>query len=203
MKNKKPFIYLGLAILAAIVIFTIENPSTERVNDASSLSFVPNFDTSKVSRMEIGQLMDGAEIERTEDGWKVSTFVTPIKKQLIEQSAASEEEKEWKKADTRRVENAINSLFNLEKGVVVSENPEKFDLYQAGKLGLSLKIYDSNSNELASLIVGKTGGDFTSTYVRKDGENKLYLAKGLLMGVFSPRASDWEEKEEEKHAPLE
>lgn len=193
--NKRPFIYLGIAIAAALAILIIERPERPRVGQSHDDAFMPDFDVSKVVRMEIEQLLDGAELKRIGDDWEVSEWLTQIKKELLEKEGSHITAPSPHTADKKRVTGALDALASIKQGVIVSDNPEKQAIYQVDRTGLKLRLYDANEKLIAGLIIGKSGPDFASTYIHPTDENKVYLVRRPLMGVFSPRSDDWREKD--------
>ncbi|MFH0800060.1 MAG: DUF4340 domain-containing protein, partial [Pseudomonadota bacterium] len=193
--NKRPLIYLAVAIVAALAILVIEGPERFRPGGSSENYFIPDFDSANVTRVEVDQLVDGVVLEREGEGWKVSELVTPMKKGLLEKEGRPLPETKWRAADRTRINSALGSFGGLAEGVLVSENPEKQALYQASDvLGLKVRALGAEGKPIVDVVIGKSGPDFESTYVRKAGEGRVYLVRRALVGMFSSRADDWREK---------
>jgi len=191
MRLTRPAIYLLAAIALGIAVLLIENPDKPRVDDSVSAYLIPNFASSEVHRMEISQLISGAQLERTEDGWRVAQMPPAIKEELYEKEGRDLPQADWQPADRSRVETALGSFGGLEAGVVVSRNPENRRHYQLGPAGLKLRLLGEDGEVIADLIIGKSGQDFGSTYVMKRGTEAVLLVRRPLVGAFSPDASDW------------
>ncbi len=74
---------------------------------------------------------------------------------------------------------------------IVSENKDKKGQFLTNEEGVGVKFYKNNKLAL-DFIVGKTGNDFTSTYVSREGIDKTYLVKANLYNAFSH--NDWYDK---------
>lgn len=196
MKNIRPFIYLGIAIFVAAVVFLFEGPGKPRVSDVDDGYFVIGFDIDKIGAVTITQLVDGVQLRRKDSGWEVRDFATPLKEELLKKEGREGAESAWQDADITRVSSALGRFGGLDKGVIVSSNSEKQSLFQVDAAGLKVSAFDKENKPLFEVIIGKMGPDFTSTYIRRANEDKVYLVNRSMVGVISPRASDWMVKEE-------
>lgn len=194
MKNKRPLIYLAIVVASAIAVLFIERPEKMRVNDVSEGFFIPEFDSAKIVQVEINQLIDSAVLKRDGEKWLVSENITPLKKELIEKEGRAATSERWYRADELRVSSALGSFGALEKGVVVSKNPDKRALYQVDAAGLDVNLIDADNKSIVHVIIGKNGPDLASSYVRKKDEDTVYLVRRPITGAFSPRAKDWRER---------
>ena len=191
-KKHRPLIYLGIAVLIAAATFIAERPDEPRISDTSARVFVPGYDTADVARVEIEQLLDGAELRRDGDAWQVAGRTTPMKAELLAKEGAGAPAQEWKPADHTRVMSALGSLSGLEEGLSVSANPENQRLYQVDRAGVAVRGYDAQGKLLFDIVIGRNGPDLMGTYVRRAGEDRVWLVNRPIVGAFSPVASDWE-----------
>lgn len=194
MKNKKPLIFLALAILFALVVLTLERPETPRVDSVDESYFLPGFDSAKVARIDVLQIIDGTEIYREGDSWMVKSILTPAKQSLNDKEGVAAPEEKSFPADAARVNSAIGIFTGLTKGTVASDNPEKKDIYQVGVTGTTVKLFDNADKPIGEFVIGKNGPDFTSSYVRFNGEDDVFLVNRSLGGLFSARTNDWRDK---------
>ncbi|MFA4973222.1 MAG: DUF4340 domain-containing protein [bacterium] len=199
IKDKRPLIYLAIAVAAAIVVLFIENPDMPRVDDASRDTFIPEFDSALVARIEVTQLLEAAALEREGEDWKVTERISPMKKELYEKEGKDLPEEEWKPAERARVSHALGGFGGLNKGIVVSQNPDNQELFQVKNTGVNVLLLDKGGDEIAEVVIGKNGPDYGSTYVRRSNEDKVYLVDRALVGLFSPVASDWLAQETQKN----
>lgn len=195
MKNKRPLIYLGIVIVLALAVLLIEGPESLRVNDSSENDFVPDFDSAKVERIEVEQLIDGASLKRDGENWLVAEIITPSKKNLLEKEGKELPPQKWHGADRSRVNSALGIFGGMEQGVMVSTNPEKQPLYHVNaSSGLKVKLFDAKDNLIADVVIGKNGPDLASNYIRRASDDSVYLIPRAIMGIFTPRADDWRER---------
>lgn len=195
---KRPIIYLIAAVIAALVVLAIERPENPRVGSSGGEFFFPGFDTEKVSRVEVEQLMNGVELIREGEGWKVREAVTPMRKEIIKSEGREISETEYQGADKERVTSALGVFGGLEEGVVVSDNPEKQKFYQVDKTGVYVRVFDKDNKPIIDCVIGKNGPDFISSYIRRADENKVHLVHRTLSGFFSTRVDDWLEKKKDE-----
>lgn len=193
MKHR-PFLYLGLALAFALVVLAVERPNRPRIDDAKDGYFLPGFDSKNISRIEVEQLLDGVDLKRDGNAWLVADRITPLKKELLQKEGRSEPEQRWHLADHTRVTSALGSFGGLGDGILVSDNVEKQPLYQLDRGGVLVKGFDAGGKEVLAVVVGKSGPDFTSTYIRRMNDDRVFLVHRPLMGTFSAIADDWRER---------
>ncbi len=135
------------------------------------------LDSSAVAKIEINPLYGEATIIQLEN--EVWYITSPLRAD----------------ANQTYIANAIETLSNLTVTNLISENKDKFNLFQVGdENSIKIKAYDSNDNLLTALIVGKKNIDFGCTYIRKLDDNKVYLAKGFLGNVLGKPLKNWRDK---------
>ncbi len=99
-----------------------------------------------------------------------------------------------RRADNAALANVLNSASNIEVGPVISENPENRPNFNVGPdSSINVKFYHSDEL-LNEIIVGKMGSGFSGTYIRKPGENEVYLASRPLRYVFERPKIQWLDK---------
>ncbi len=194
MKNKRPLIYLFIALAFAIIVLMIENPYSSRVDDVSNKTFHPGFDSAQVKRIEVTQLLEGVELKRDADGWLVREITTPLKEELLIKEGREKNNERWFRADRMRVNSALGSFGGLNQGIIVSNNKDKRALYQVEATGLRVSLMDKDDKPLVDVVIGKNGPDLGSSYIRRTNEDEVHLVRRSLTGVFTPVASDWREK---------
>ncbi len=194
MKNKRPLIYLAAVIVAALVVLAVERPETPRVNDVGEGTFSPGFDSEKVMRVEVSQLMDGAVLERQGKRWRVSEMTAPLRKQLLEKEGREPPPARWYRADSSRIASALGSFGGLGEGLAVSSNPQKSSLYQVDATGLSVRLIGADDKPIVDVVIGKNGPDLASSYIKRASGDTVYLVRRPMTGAFSPSAQDWRDR---------
>jgi|GEM_PF-1149165 hypothetical protein len=195
MKSYRPFYYLSIAVAVAIAIILIEKPGMWRTEDDSADYFVPDYDSAKVMRIEIEQLLGGAKLKREGKRWLVSGLITPLKEDLLKKEGRKKPAVRWRLADGSRVNGALGVFGGLERGALVSTNPKKRALYQVDdQTGLRVRLQGEGKHNILDVIIGKNGPDFASSYIRRADQDEVYLVPRTLTGRFSPMVDDWRER---------
>ena len=195
MKSYRPFYYLSIAVAVAIVVILIESPRRGRIEDTSADYFVSDYDSAKVMRIEIEQLLDGARLKREGKRWLVAGLTTPLKEELLKKEGRKKPAIRWHLADGSRVNGALGVFGGLERGVLVSTNPKKRAFYQVDdQTGLKVRLQGEGKQNILDVIIGKNGPDFASSYIRRADENDVYLVPRTLTGRFSTTVGDWREQ---------
>ncbi len=188
--NKRPFIYLGIVVLIAVVVFLIERPDLPKRGDVSDEPLFSHYDAKKITRIEVSQILSGVQLEKEGDRWLVADLVTPMRKELLEKEAKEYPEITWYPADISVIGTALGVFGDFPRGVVVSTNPDHQALYQVGPVGLSVKLYEDEKN-VVDITIGKTSRDFTGNYVRVSDSNNVLISDRKLEGLFPTAVPDW------------
>lgn len=185
MKNRS-LVYLLLAVVAAATVWFFERPDKPRdLSTVENFALFKDFDASKASKIVLSQITGQIELKKDGDVWNV------VKGEEINA------------ANLGKVKAALDAFASLEVGTVASINPERHADLQVGPSALQVMVYDDKDAKLAHLYIGKSGPDFISTYVRKDGDNVAYLVNKVLIPIFSINPDSWkEEKNNEPRPPV-
>lgn len=173
---KRSSISALVALVLLIVIYFIMQQS-----EKSSLSVkeVDNFldvDSGLVNKITIQRFGTYVEFQQVGEDWNVLDRGKsyPCEKGTIQQLAAL--------------------AHTLSVGELISSNPEKQMLFQVDTMIGNRVTFFRDGNELASIVIGKVGADFQSTYVRKPNSNDVYVAKGNLARLLNRPASGYRDK---------
>lgn len=202
----RAWLYLTIAVGLAVVILAVERPWT-LPKSAGIRQLFAAFDPNHVARIEIERLLDGVELVRDGAEWKVRPLATALRKELPKEAdptggttllcadAAPDGACPFSIANGEKVIEALHALQQMATTSLVSENPERQSLYQVDKIGLQIRAFDRDGQLLAQAYVGKQGPDFFSTYVRREGEEQVYLTRESLQGRFPVQSEYWRSKE--------
>lgn len=195
-RSHRPLLYLAIALFVGAVVLLIEQPRAPRVDDASGSSVVPGLSSDKVWRIEVEQMMDGAELRRDDEGrWSVFRALTPLRANVLKQEGREAAPGRLYRGDAARIRGAIGTLVSLPKGVVVSRNAENQREYRVDDpTGLHVRLFGKGDAALADLVIGNSGPDLNGTYLRLAGSDEVLLVSRPLLGVFSPAAKDWRQR---------
>lgn len=163
-------IWLLLAALLCVgLVFAFVNPmqdSVQRDNpDVAELVAIKNV--GEVDKIEItAPGKEVVQLGKTTAGWFVDS----------ERGYA---------ADTAAVSSVLNTASEIVATSVVSSNPEKQGIFEVNsEKGVEVTI-GSGASVLAHFFVGKTGSDFTSSYVRAAESDEVYLVRGVNRNLFN------------------
>lgn len=174
--NKKTLILGGVLIILVALAYAYQGPLKRwQSNLGKPKNFLAKIDFSQLDKIEINNQGRQSIIEKSGDRWRVGN----------EQGFAVSNE---------IVSGAIAKLEEAAKAELelISGNKKKRDDFKAGDKGVKVSLY-AKDKELASLIIGKTGSDFKSTYISRPEISSTYLLKNVnLSYVFS--REDWRDK---------
>ena len=88
-------------------------------------------------------------------------------------------------ANQDRVDDVIRTTVELTREDLISTNPEKHVNLKVDGSGTRVMVYQGESLA-ADYYIGQVGPDFYSTYVRKEGEEQVYLVYRVLTSVVNP-----------------
>jgi len=93
---------------------------------------------------------------------------------------------------------AVNVLFQrvaaIEAGNVVSKSREKRTLFEVDSTGIAIKILGAGDAILADFVIGKSGPDFQSNYVRPAQSDNIYLSGELIRSAFDKGRRGWRDR---------
>lgn len=100
---------------------------------------------------------------------------------------------------------AVNVLFQkvaaIEAGNVVSKSREKRTLFEVDTTGIQIEIRGAGDAVLADFVVGKSGPDFQSNYVRPADSDNIYLTGELIRSAFDKGRRGWRDRKITSFAP--
>jgi hypothetical protein len=155
MKFKKE--YMVLVVIAVALILYILFKSTDKTHYN-----LPEF--AKISRSAITKLVihrpgGTLTVEGQGEEWKIQPQGYPADWNMVDRMLKAVEE------------------FDLSTLVSESKNYVQYDLTDDKKIGLEVF---GGEESLAKLDIGKTASTYQHTYVRLDGDDKVYQARGNL-----------------------
>jgi len=166
---KRPLLILAVIAVAFVAIFA----ATSIKRDGKDLVF-PRFDRQKAAKILIEGKEKKTVLEKEGDHWVVTS----------EHSLPAEQ---------GSADRILDVVTKISRKDVVSTNPAKQSIYQVDSSGIWVRIEDADGGDLASFVVGKTGPDYTSTYVRKASSNEVILFPQYLHAIFERGSRPWED----------
>jgi len=98
-------------------------------------------------------------------------------------------------ADSSAVQTLLESLTELKTNSMVSRKPDRHALYEVSpETGLYVEALDREKRTLAEVLIGKSGPNIFSTYVRTTDSDAVYLVNGILQNTASKTLNKWRDK---------
>ena len=190
---KRRIVYL-FAVVVALAVLIIYRPDLGLQGDADFTPLISDYDTGKITSIEVGQLVSGVRLKREGNEWFVADMATPLREKLGEQGIVKPSKTKWFAADEEVVKRALNSLVNVQKGIVASMNPGNQVAYQVkGPMGLHV-VLGRKDGTVADIVIGKTAPDHSGSYVRMEGSDEVLLVNKALAGLFPTALTDWRDR---------
>lgn len=100
-------------------------------------------------------------------------------------------------ADEQLVIDLLNKLETLAPRELVSQNADNHSKYGVTQTQAIKSIAYQNGQKLVDLLVGNAGPTFNNNYIRKHGEEKVYLSNTSLRSTLIP-ADTWVKSQEDQ-----
>jgi hypothetical protein len=131
-------------------------------------------DSASITKMEIHSAQNDVVLVRESSGWFV------------------EGEKQYP-VDDRTLSLAITKFEQMTKKALISERPEKFaDLQVDDSSGVKVTV--TQGDKVTTLLLGKAGPTFQTSYARIAGSNEIWEISGNHRGSFDRKRDDWRDK---------
>ncbi|RKZ04995.1 MAG: hypothetical protein DRQ04_00250 [Candidatus Hydrothermota bacterium] len=164
---------LIILVILALLAFLVERSRTRKLSPHLR-RLISEKQTEKIDRIIISREGDTSRLIRENDTW----YVEILGKK--------------KKTDEKKVDRLFGTLDSL-RGELVSSSGERYGEYEVDEKGLRA-LFLSGDDTVLDIIVGKSGPDFNSSYVRKTDEEGVYLVNRYLKSVFYPNPDRWRDR---------
>jgi len=211
MQNYKKLVIL-LVILAVLlaVVLSLQKRQGKEVTEtrmAQTAPMFPDLEPGNIMRIEISSLQNESLLLRKNSGvWEVAPgkdVMGGLIRQSEDTSGAEGENIEpenpaddlgptgdvyrtFHTADMEKVQPMLDAITQMPNGQIVTSNRDKFS--QFGVLGaitgIEVRMYDSEMNVLAEVMVGNQGATMTNTYVRPWDDDDVHEVSGRLSMMF-------------------
>ncbi len=180
MRAKQIYVLLVVLVVLSIVAYIAhesKKPPERPPAESEQAKLFPSLKADDIAAIKIKSLGTEAQLARDDTG----AWVVP--------------DKDNYPADAKAVERMLEAIETMDRGTVVSRNPEKQTLYEVDEItGTEVTVLDKDENVLADFFVGKAGQDFFSTNIRLAGSNEVRLVRKMLSYMFKRPGGDWREK---------
>lgn len=176
---------LGGVLAALVLALALLVRGGNRVDNTASGLLFPKATAADARRIEITPKEGGASVlEKNGEEWVVTS-----------------------QGGFRADAEAVNALFEktaaIEAGNVVSKSPEKRSLFEVDSTGLRVAIFAEGDKAVADFVIGKSGPDFQSNYVRLTDGDAVYLSSELIRSAFDKGRRGWRDRKILSFAPEE
>ncbi len=206
--NKKVLYSVVILVILVAVLFIGENLGGKKPSE-KELRFFPDLTEQSIGSLNIREGAGGIKVRRKGDVWVVSKSTHETASASTGPLGADDSAKAFPAAsgveeesagreypvDSASIASALEKLTSLKKDALVSENPEKQNIFEVdtGK-GIRVDLEDNSGKSLGSFIIGKSGADYNSNYIRSKGSNAVYMAAGGIRYAFFTDLDRWRNK---------
>ena len=177
MNFKKTIIFAAVLCFLLIVYYLIESPKKDAKKPEHPL-FLSGFDKAQAAAVFLKSKAKGEiSLRKKADGWVVAV------------------NKKTYAADPAVIDNLLATTAKIRIESIVSRSPGKFQAFEVdAENGVDVRIDDAAQKSLAHFVVGKSGPDLFSTYLRLADAQQVVLASGMLKMAFDRELKDWRNK---------
>lgn len=183
-KTDKIYVFFGkmsalkktLIVFASLLVFIliIELPGRFPENNKNAKFIIPKMNA-----------------ETTE---KISIKKTGTKEIILEKK-----DKKWQvkngdyfPADTKKVNDFMEALYNLKQGSMIAKNPDNLSIYSIdAQNGIQVQVWD-NKNRIADLFVGKPMAN--GQLIRNTSESMVFQSSPGITSFLNESADSWKDK---------
>jgi len=182
---KRLIVLLVVLALLAVGAYLVEKPRMEREQAIREgriavAKLFPNLSKDSISKIVIDDGLMVTTIRKGEaDNWEVS----------------GDGENFWKSQADKIDEVLKNITEDLTEDTITSESADKHAKFEVtAELGTTVEVYTSGDIPAGKFFVGKQGPDYISTYVRRDGDDRVYRIPIQLNTIYGRELNGWRDK---------
>lgn len=201
MNTKKLVTLLVLLIIVVGIVVLTENiDKLSPSSDGGAL--LPGLSEDNISAFLVAGDNDTVKIRRKGDIWVIAAEaqtdetggLAGVSDTAAGATGKPQRTREYP-ADSASVATALEKLGDLTKDDLVSNNPEKQEVYEVDSAnGTLVKVWDRNGKPLGSFRIGKSAQDWSSNYVRLVGSDEVYSVGGSIKHSFFTDKERWRDK---------
>ena len=173
---------IALVVLAVLIgIFFLNKSSQSKLDSTSEAIFTD--DPEDIFKFLIQKGKETIELVRVDTLWRISGNDTLEIK-------------------SRSMDNLFDKVLKVNRGTLISENPEKYDKYSVDdSTGTHLAVIDSKGETVGYYVFGRSKSDYSRSYIRIGDDLNVYLADQNVTYMLSTRVTYWGEKPKKEVAP--
>ena len=171
--------FIVLVVLTGVYLLNIR--SQGKLESTSTAIFTD--DPEDVFKILIQTGEEAVELARIDTVWRISGNDTLVTK-------------------PRSIENLFDKVLKVNRGTIISENPEKYDKYSVDdSTGTHLAVINSEGKTVGYYVFGRSKSDYSRSYIRIGDDPKVYLVDQNVTYMLSTRETYWGEKPKEEVPP--
>ena len=172
--------FIVLVVLTGIYLLNIRSQGKLE----STYTAIFTDDPEDVFKILIQRGEEAVELARTDTVWRISGNDTLVTK-------------------PRSIENLFDKVLKVNRGTIISENPEKYGKYSVDdSTGTHLAVINSKGKTIEYYVFGRSKSDYSRSYIRIGDDPKVYLVDQNVTYMLSTRETYWGEKPKEDMPPL-
>ncbi len=166
----KTLISIFIVALVAVILLVFRMMFN---NDNQDNEILGNLELTKVDSIRLEKNQEILELKKNDQGfWQVNGFA----------------------ADQEKIKILMEKAGALKVINLVSKNPDNFTKFDLNDNSAKKMIFNASNSEILNLIIGKTGSDWNSTYLRLATKNEVFLVDQELNSLFSLVPDNWRDK---------
>ena len=171
--------FIVLVVLTGIYLLYIRSQGKLE----STYTAIFTDDPEDVFKILIQTGEEAVELARIDTVWRISGNDTLVTK-------------------PRSIENLFDKVLKVNRGTIISENPEKYDKYFVDdSTGTHLAVINSEGKTVGYYVFGRSKSDYSRSYIRIGDDPKVYLVDQNVIYMLATRETYWGEKPKEDVPP--
>lgn len=202
--NGKKVYTLGAILVVIVALLVLQNKLSSKKPTDQEVKFFPALTESSIGSLTIREGTASVVLKRKGDAWTVqkpgasaaAPAATPSLSPILNSTSAAEPGTAADfPVDSASITAALEKITSLKKSALISENREKQSLFEVDTIkGVQVEVVDNSGKQLGAFIIGKSGPDYNSNYIRQKGSSSVYMASGGIKYSFFTDLTRWRNK---------
>jgi hypothetical protein len=198
--NTRKTLILAIILAIAVGIIVLANYISNRKPSDDALLFISAASNKSISAVIIKDAQNLVKLQRKGEVWEVvskDAFMKPAatEKGLSGMIGAETPGVPTYPADSAMISQMLDNLAKLKKEVLISENPAKQAMFEVDTLaGCHIEVFGQNGLSLGAVVLGKSGPDYSSIYVRAKNAKSVYQVPEVSRTTFPSDHKRWTDK---------
>lgn len=180
---KKNLLYLAGLLIVLVVVFLLFQASEKKQLSVENIDKFFWADTNLLDSMAI-RYGSWTELFKRDGRWYM----------VLDSALAYP-------ASTNDVMQAIQTTNDMVLTDLISVNPSKRAKFNVDADNATVIKFFGGGAVLSHFLLGQIGRDFTHTYVRREGSDSVFLAKGRFNNIYTKAPPQWMDRQIFNYAP--